>query len=300
MSNIRVDVEFTIQNGTEVSFTAPCDCSEVTGLKVYHQGGSKEFAFTDSHGNVLHEIGNVFAAGAVVKVILDVSKGHAYIQNADTNAYIERTFVKKASIMKLSHSALDDDGAWTSTGVTSYPTRPGIYRCTGNCPNLPVGVNGYGTLEIINAGGYALHWYSGNEVLYFAGSTTYDDTIAVPASWKVAGGTKKLWENASPTSRFIPQTITLSGYTQFNAIIVLYKAHISFDIGGDWAQTLIIGRPGKAYCSQLYDTGVYPQNVERMYEWNSSGIAFGSGCYHQGTIYSVSNDFAIPIAIYGI
>lgn len=119
MSNIRVDVEFTIQNGTEVSFTAPCDCSEVTGLKVYHQGGSKEFAFTDSHGNVLHEIGNVFAAGAVVKVILDVSKGHAYIQNADTNAYLEAQLASKRPNTWMPTAS--DVGAEPATADSTYP-----------------------------------------------------------------------------------------------------------------------------------------------------------------------------------
>ena len=34
-------------------------------------------------------LGKLFAAGAYVKVILDVTNGYAYIQNADTNAYLE-------------------------------------------------------------------------------------------------------------------------------------------------------------------------------------------------------------------
>ena len=39
-------------------------------------------------------IGEAFAKGALIKTILDVTNGFAYIQNADTNGYIESTFAK--------------------------------------------------------------------------------------------------------------------------------------------------------------------------------------------------------------
>jgi hypothetical protein len=61
---------------------------------VDYPGGSKVFTFKDAHKNELTGIDNLFAAGAYVKVILDVNNASAYIQNADTNAYIERTFAK--------------------------------------------------------------------------------------------------------------------------------------------------------------------------------------------------------------
>lgn len=104
MANIRVDVNYTIKDGSEVSFTAPCDCTAVTGLKVYHQGGSKEFTFVDSHGNDLSLLGHLFASGAIVKVILDVSNAHAYIQNPDTNAYLENRIKKAAPVNLLDNS----------------------------------------------------------------------------------------------------------------------------------------------------------------------------------------------------
>ena len=92
MANIRTDVPYTISNGSEVSFAAPCNCNAVTGLKVYYPGGSKVFTFKDAHGTDLAGINNLFAKGAVVKAILDVSNGHAYLQNPDTNGYLERQF----------------------------------------------------------------------------------------------------------------------------------------------------------------------------------------------------------------
>ena len=96
--NIRVDFNYPIKDGTELRFRSPVDCSQVTGLKVYYRENgitaSKEFAFADAHGNNVGDIDHLFAENVVVKVILDVTTGMAFVQNADTNAYIERTFIK--------------------------------------------------------------------------------------------------------------------------------------------------------------------------------------------------------------
>lgn len=96
--NVRVDLQKPIRDGMEVVFRSPVDCSQVTGLKLYYPENdiitSREFAFADAHGNNVGDIDHLFAENVVVKVILDASTGMAFVQNADTNAYIERTFVK--------------------------------------------------------------------------------------------------------------------------------------------------------------------------------------------------------------
>lgn len=96
MANIKVNLSHEILDGLPVTFVAPCDCTAVTGIKVYYPGGTKEFTFRDAHGSDLAGIGNLFAAGSYVKAILDVANGHAYIQNADTNAYLEAQLAGKA------------------------------------------------------------------------------------------------------------------------------------------------------------------------------------------------------------
>ena len=98
--NIRVNLNSTIADGSEVVFRSPADCSQVTGLVIYHTGGKTEFAFADAHGNNVGDIDHLFAENAVVKVILDVTAGMAFVQNADTNAYIERTFIKSVNGVK--------------------------------------------------------------------------------------------------------------------------------------------------------------------------------------------------------
>ncbi len=90
--NIRVDLNIPIKDGTEVVFRSPVDCSQVTGLKVYYPGASKEFMLADAHGNNVGNIDHLFGENVAVKVILDVTAGMAFVQNADTNAYLERRF----------------------------------------------------------------------------------------------------------------------------------------------------------------------------------------------------------------
>ena len=96
--NIIVDLNYPIKDGADVVFRSPVDCSKVTGLLVnYPENGriaSKEFAFADAHGNNVGDIDHLFAENVVVKVILDVTTGMAFVQNADTNAYLEGRFAE--------------------------------------------------------------------------------------------------------------------------------------------------------------------------------------------------------------
>lgn len=98
MPNIRIDLDYAIEDGAKIMFRSPCDCTEITGLIVYYvkdgEQKSKEFTLADAHGENVGYVPNLFASDVVVKVILDVSSGMAYVQNADTNTYIENTFVK--------------------------------------------------------------------------------------------------------------------------------------------------------------------------------------------------------------
>lgn len=95
--NIRVDLTTPIYDGTEVVFRSPVDCSQITGLIVYYNGGSKEFTFADAHGNDVGNIDHLFGENVVVKVILDVTRGMAFVQNADTNSYLEERFANIGS-----------------------------------------------------------------------------------------------------------------------------------------------------------------------------------------------------------
>lgn len=96
MANIRVDLNGMLADGQEVTFKAPCDCTEIEGIKVYYPKNgeikNKLFTMKDSHGFDLAGVGNLFMAGSYVHVILDTNNGFAYLQNADTNKYLEDRF----------------------------------------------------------------------------------------------------------------------------------------------------------------------------------------------------------------
>ena len=98
MAQIKINLTETLLDGMDIKFQAPCSCSEVTGLIVYYPAAdesiaSQEFSFRDSHGNDLTGVGNLFSKGAYVKVIVDITNSLAYIQNADTNGYLEARLI---------------------------------------------------------------------------------------------------------------------------------------------------------------------------------------------------------------
>lgn len=126
MANIRVDVNYAIQDGSEVVFRSPVDCSQITGLIVYYtvegKTASKVFALADAHGNNVGDIDHLFAESVVVKVILDVTAGMAYVQNADTNAYLEGRFVTLESKVEelINKPAASAEIFIAEYGVTTY------------------------------------------------------------------------------------------------------------------------------------------------------------------------------------
>lgn len=106
MAQIRIDLAETIRNGMDIKFQAPCDCSAITGLMICYpvEDGtieSKEFSFRDAHGNDLAGLGDLFSRDSYVKVIVDTNGGYAYIQNADTNAYLESRFAEKNNLINI-------------------------------------------------------------------------------------------------------------------------------------------------------------------------------------------------------
>ena len=121
--NVRVDLQEHIRDGMEVVFKAPCDASEVTGLNVYYPVDgvleSQSFTFADANANDLGHLDALFAKDAVVKVILDLDTNMAFVQNADTNAYLESKF--DDMIDKLCPSFTESGSVVTCEPVEGYP-----------------------------------------------------------------------------------------------------------------------------------------------------------------------------------
>lgn len=104
MAKITFASETPIYDGMPLTIKAPCDCTAVDGLRVYHSivtdeketSDQTDFVFVDAHGNTLTGLGNLFMEGAYIRVILDTTENKAYIQNADTNAYLEAQLANTA------------------------------------------------------------------------------------------------------------------------------------------------------------------------------------------------------------
>lgn len=102
MANIRIDLDTPVRNGQAVTFKSPAASADISGLVVYYPDGSsvtsKTFKLVDAHGQ---DVGSgtirLFAANVLVRVILDTDAAKAYVQNADTNAYLEGELAKKYS-----------------------------------------------------------------------------------------------------------------------------------------------------------------------------------------------------------
>lgn len=102
MANIRLDLQIPIEDGQTLTFKSPADCSQITGLIIYYPVDntttSKAFKFVDAHGvDVGSSTISLFAENVLVKVILDTDSGKAFVQNADTNAYLEGKLAEKYS-----------------------------------------------------------------------------------------------------------------------------------------------------------------------------------------------------------
>lgn len=131
MANIRIDLDSPVIDGQSLVFKSPVNCSDITGLIIYFPGGSSTiFDFADAHGNNVGSL-NLFSENALVKVLLDTELNRAYVQNADTNAYLEGELAKRLLAIESPdypgcyYRMVDGEAEWVNppmTGNVGYRT----------------------------------------------------------------------------------------------------------------------------------------------------------------------------------
>ena len=65
------------ETGLQITFKAPCDCSNVTALRIC----GVTYGVVDNLGNSVTGLGGAWVTGGQVSVILDVENAKAYLQN---------------------------------------------------------------------------------------------------------------------------------------------------------------------------------------------------------------------------
>lgn len=161
MSVIRINLNSRPMDGQSVTFKAPCDCTAVTGIRVYYPNGEEkntmDFTMNDAHDNNLSGLGNIFKKGAYVHLILSVEKLVAYVQNADTNGYLEGVIPKKASDLgavpttrEVNNKPLSGNITLSATDVGAVPTSRTVNgkSLAANITLSATDVNAYGTHNI--------------------------------------------------------------------------------------------------------------------------------------------------------
>ena len=360
MANIRVDVSYMIQDGSEIVFRSPVDCSAITGLIVYYPGWdgnttSMAFALADAHGNNVGDIDHLFSEDVVVKVILDVTHSMAYVQNADTNAYLEGKFAEmlpKTDLPVAVNEALEqakasgvfdgpqgpkgdtgEDGKTPTKGTDYFTpaeiedisnqaakkvTLEGIGAAPSEHNHSASNINS-GTLGVARGGtGKATH--TSNAVLTGNGTSGVNNVATangalyataangaakfgtLPVAQGGTGATtssaalanlggisiKKLWENASPTSAFAAQTVSLdlSGY---DYVIIDAVANVQ-----SWiiTQSFVFARNKDANMLIPSTGSLHSRDIHTK----NNGIQFDGGNAGQSAI----NQSCVPIRICGI
>lgn len=105
-------------NGKQVSFVAPCDCTNVEGLSIE----GEVYTVVDAMGQCVTGKGGAFCAGSVVSVILNVEDKKAFIQNLSTYTKEETLSSSTKTALGLGEDAVPDD-AFASLGWHTWRRR---------------------------------------------------------------------------------------------------------------------------------------------------------------------------------
>lgn len=180
MALIKLELDYPIENGLSVTFKAPCNCTAVTGIKVYYPSvtdnevvtTNKTFTFRDCHLNNLNGLGNLFIAGAYVKAVLDVDNGYAFLQNSDTNGLLENRVTGKIRLTNVTVATT----AWVaSTEHEDYPRQATIAVENANSDMIPE-VN-FGFADAVSANFAPIAQTVSGGVIIYAKETPEANTV---------------------------------------------------------------------------------------------------------------------------
>lgn len=141
---------------------------------------------------------------------------------------------------------------------------------------------------------------SGNSSGWYSGSANWVKSLDETNGIQI----KKLWENASPTSTFSAQTISLTIGSTSKALIVYAVKYYngSSEVTGYKTEIIDVGKCGVLEnASMANSTSYYVNNKQRSADVKTSGVSFGTSYVTRVTMAPImDNNGCIPIAIYEI
>lgn len=91
MSKIAIHIGHPLVDGEQITFKAPCNSADATGLRIYTPTSYEDetetsavYTMKDAGGDTVHRETGLFTSGAYVTVTLDTTNTIAYIHNAKT------------------------------------------------------------------------------------------------------------------------------------------------------------------------------------------------------------------------
>lgn len=105
---------------------------------------------------------------------------------------------------------------------------------------------------------------------------------------------KKVWENASPTSSFSEQTLTISTLSSYDWYVIIYKFHTTLNYA-----LAEFGVVGNGTIINMVDAGsIYRRNVDCSA--NNLTISEMNGFRVSNAANISDNNYLIPVMIYGV
>lgn len=108
-----------------------------------------------------------------------------------TGMFTQRVLLNASKESKeIIYSQTSASGSISTSTISTYPTKPGVYRVGAPIAGLPAGTSGYGILLLWNAGSYVLHLFVANDATLYTGKTsTSGGNITAPSKWLKHAGT---------------------------------------------------------------------------------------------------------------
>ena len=295
MAKIKVLSKCELYDGMSITFRAPCDCTAVDGLKVYYNEYSQSFSFRDAQGSDLAGLDGLFAEGAYIKAILDTGRGYAYLQNADTNSYIENNF--KNNFYLKDETLTNATKSMYGLGIHATPNT--IFQKLA----MPYGYYGFDITVVTEDGDpvpnvilNGLEDFEGNVPVTnengryeIAVSASQTPTLTIGNHIGIADGTFALETNAEyvftpititvhldTATRFIDTTSEYRIYTPANAVVDLCT--IGGGGGGGKSNTgdgTYGGGGGGGYCTNLTNISTISNGSALSFSIGGGGAAGG-------------------------